>query len=216
MSVDREYKIRIAAIREPKVGPPITELKVPVTAKTNPTGLPAPESPSVESLTGMQGFDGPFTSINSPPGVTTKSKIQEHHEPSLPTRAIPAGGARTPMNKEPANAAETALPQSPESSHTIESRHVSPESPEKPPSATPVNQPAFDLTSLAGLVNQISELHQSLPAQHPSAASQDVSELLSIIRQLRESFSEYSRAQVSRQELRNELASLRLLIESKK
>ncbi len=78
------------------------------------------------------------------------------------------------------------------------------------------NQSNVNADDRSELVNQVRQLQASFQPQAPSITRQDLVEMLMTLRQLKEMFLERQRKIVTRQELKNELQTLRLAMEGRK
>lgn len=210
MSIDRAYRTRIigrgnAELRQPSLVSKNVPAAVDLDKENGRNAeLPEPGSEAAGHWAGTDGFP------QSPTGL----RIPQQLTPRMPTDAtVPEGGPA--QSAQATSTLEKGL--APFGKVFEESPPVSP-GPKTAQERAPANPsiPMTDVHALADLVNQTKQFYQAFPMQNRSAAGHDPSELVPLIRQIRESFSEFVQAHVTRQELKDELTSLRLLIESKK
>lgn len=212
MSIDRAYRTRIigrgnAELRQPSLVSKNVPAAVDLDKENGRNAeLPEPGSGSAGHWAGTDGFPEPPTDLQTP------------QQPAFPRRidSTPPDGGPAQSLTQAMSTFENAP--APFEKDFEESQAVGP-MPKTFQEHTPANPPiqsVIEAHALADLVNQTKQFYQAFPMQNRSAAGHDPSELLPLIRQIRESFSEFVQAHVTRQELKDELTSLRLLIESKK
>ncbi|HEY2082655.1 MAG TPA: hypothetical protein VGI88_07695 [Verrucomicrobiae bacterium] len=84
-----------------------------------------------------------------------------------------------------------------------------------PNTVTHSSEPPVDAQTHGDLANRMRQLQNAFQNQEPGMSQRDAVELLSVIRQLGEAFSQHARNNVTKQEFEREKIALRRLIESK-
>jgi hypothetical protein len=147
--------------------------------------------------------------LKTPTATAILSSFEESKASGQPETAAGPRGAQSnakSLDEAAANGGAPALPQN---------DYIDSDAANRPSPVTHSSEPPVDAQTHSDLANRTRQLQDAFQNQEPGMSQRDAVELLSVIRQLGDAFSQRARENVTKQEFEREKIALRRLIESK-
>lgn len=220
MSVDRNYTLRISPDAQSSGVRQTARKDARVEGKTAGEDLNVFETHHPELQDLLQGLNDVVPGVGrllraafdlkARSATAIPSSFEESNANGQPEIASVAHGARSDAKSlyetTMAKGGPLALPQN---------DYIDSGAPNTPDSVTHSSEPPVDAQIHSDLANRTRQLQNAFQNQEPGMSQRDAIELLSVIRQLGEAFSQHARNNVTKQEFEREKIALRRLIESK-